>query len=40
MTFRDLESCKKFVDTEKIEYKGVPLLRKYQKDYVEGKAIY
>jgi hypothetical protein len=39
MTFRDLESCKKFVEAEKIEYNGVPLLRKYQKDYFEGKAI-
>ncbi len=37
MTFRDLESCKKFVEAESVLYKDVPLIRKYQKDYLEEK---
>ena len=36
MTFIYLESCKKFVEAEQMLYKEVPLLRKFQKDYLEG----
>jgi hypothetical protein len=39
MTFRDLDSCKKFVETETMTYNGVPLIRKYQKDYFAGKRV-
>jgi len=37
MTFRDLESCKKFVEAESVTYKDVELIRKYQKDYLLEK---
>lgn len=37
MTFRDLDSCKKFVEAESMLYKGEPLIRKYQKDYLAEK---
>ena len=40
MTFIDLESCKKFVEAEQMLYKEVPLLRKFQKDYLEGMVWY
>ena len=39
MTFIDLESCKKFVEAEQMLYKEVPLLRKFQKDYLDLNLI-
>lgn len=35
--FKDIETCKKFVEAESIKYKDTELLRKFKNDYFEGK---
>lgn len=36
--FDDVETCKKFIEAEGIQYKEKDLVRKWQKDYFEDKA--
>ncbi|XP_044750739.1 la protein homolog [Coccinella septempunctata] len=35
--FKDVETCKKFVEAEEIKYKDVNLIRKWQEDYYKEK---
>ncbi|KAL3280818.1 hypothetical protein HHI36_004049 [Cryptolaemus montrouzieri] len=35
--FKDIETCKKFIDAENIKYKDVDLIRKWQEDYYKEK---
>lgn len=35
--FKDVETCKKFVEAESIKYKDTELIRKFKNDYFEGK---
>lgn len=35
--FKDVESCKKFIEAEEIKFKDTPLIRKWQNDYMEEK---
>jgi len=39
VTFKDKKSAKKLVKAESVEYKGVSLIRKLQKDYFKDKII-
>lgn len=35
--FKDVETCKKFLDLEEVKYNDKPLIRKWQADYFEEK---
>lgn len=35
--FKDVETCKKFIEAEEIKYEETPLVRKWQADYLEEK---
>uniref|UniRef100_A0A0K8TR23 Putative la rna-binding domain of la-related protein 3 n=1 Tax=Tabanus bromius TaxID=304241 RepID=A0A0K8TR23_TABBR len=37
VTFAKKEQCQEFIEKEKVEYKGVELLRKWQEQYLEEK---
>lgn len=35
--FKDIETCKKFIELESVKYKDVELIRKWKNDYIEEK---
>lgn len=35
--FKDIDTCKKFIEAEEIKYNDKPLIRKWQADYLEEK---
>ncbi|KAG5876673.1 hypothetical protein JTB14_023428 [Gonioctena quinquepunctata] len=37
IVFKDVETCKKFVEAEDVKYKDVELIRKFQQDYWDDK---
>lgn len=35
--FKDVETCKKFIEKDSIKFNDTELIRKWKKDYIEGK---